>query len=72
MFESLWRKFVNAAKECNRIQDELDEANAENRRLQSHIDNMRELFAELVEQGRKSTSGTARTMATKAKAGLAK
>lgn len=33
MFDNLWRKFVNAAKECNRIQDELDEANAENRRL---------------------------------------
>ena len=66
------RKFVGAAKECNRIQDELDEANAENRRLQGHIDNMRALFAELVEQGRKSTSGTAQSMATKAKAGLAK
>lgn len=45
---------------------------AENRRLQGHIDNNRALFAEIHAQGVNSTSGTAQSMAAKAKAGLPK
>lgn len=48
------------------------ELEAENRRLQGHIDNNRALFAEIHAQGVNSASGTAQSMAAKAAAGLAK
>lgn len=51
---------------------DLKRCEAENRRLEGHIDNNRALFAEIHAQGKDSASGTARSMAAKAAAGCAK
>lgn len=48
------------------------ELETENRRLEGHIDNLRALLADIHAQGVNSASGTAKAMAAKAAAGMAK
>ena len=54
------RKFVNAAKECNRIQDELDDALASNLRLTDALQAKNERLERIVEAFEGQRSGTAR------------
>lgn len=51
---------------------DLKRSEAENRRLEAHIDHNRALFAEIHAQGKDSASGTARSIAAKAAGGMAK
>lgn len=61
--ETNWNRFVDACRECNTIEEELQDALASNRRLTDALQAKNERLERIAEHGRNSKSGTAAFMA---------
>lgn len=54
-----WKRFTDACKECNTIEEELNDALASNQRLTDALQAKNERLERIVTKGRESESGSA-------------